>query len=356
MSARNWIKVWMIIWITLFSMIVFLNYYVDSYSILWKKYSKIHGEPNQNFIKIDFLLHEKHNFDSFIFGSSRVGFITPNGIDGGKYYNMTYSEGLPLEHLENIKLLLEHGIPIKNILIGIDDFSYEVDPKEHLVQPMRLLHYKSKFTNMNKFSFYMYYFFKLPSKFDMLKLINKLFFDKKSLNIELDLRHTGLPVIPKEIDENIEKNYESHMKNKRFFNPTYYRGNRIKETIEDIKEIVYLSKKYKFNLVLFFNPIHKTTYLDTDFENMQLFKYELSKFSKFYDFSGLNTITTNNYYFYETSHYRYITGDLIKSRIFNNTSKNVPKDFGTLVTNDNILEHLKNLEKQIALFETNSSN
>ena len=51
-------------------------------------------------------MNNKKKYDSFIFGSSRVGKINPLKIENGKYYNMTYSEGLPREHYQNIKFLI----------------------------------------------------------------------------------------------------------------------------------------------------------------------------------------------------------------------------------------------------------
>ena len=58
-------------------------------------------------------------------------------IPGGDYYNMNYSEGLPGEHLDDIKVLLEKKIPIRNIVIGLDNFSYIMRPDDHRGQIMR---------------------------------------------------------------------------------------------------------------------------------------------------------------------------------------------------------------------------
>lgn len=37
------------------------------------------------------------------------------------YYNMSYPHGVPQEWLEDLKLLLAHGVTIKQVLIGLDD-------------------------------------------------------------------------------------------------------------------------------------------------------------------------------------------------------------------------------------------
>lgn len=347
MISKKWLSIWFVIVLIMILIISAINFYIDSYAIFKKNFNTLYQEPNQSYIKMNFLLNKQHLFDSFIFGSSRVGHINPNGIKNGNYYNMTYSEGLPFEHLENIKLLIKKKIAIKNIIIAIDDFSYEVDPKKHLGEPMRLLHYETDYNNMTRMEFYIYYLLKIPSVIDIARLVKEVLFKKIYPTYRYDIYNTGLPITPKVKEEYIEKFREIHIKDKKFMKPTHYEGQRITETINTIKELVQLSKNYKFNLILFINPIHKTTYLDTDFKNFQKFKKKLSNIYSYYDFSGLNTVTKDNYYYYETSHYRNNVGELIKAKIFNNESITIPDDFGVFVTNESIEQHLVNLKEEV---------
>ena len=78
---------------------------------------------------------------------------------------------------------------------------------------------------------------------------------------------------------------------------------------------------------------------------------EISNITDFYDFSGYNTITLNNCNYYEESHYRPLVGEIIASRIFNDKTVKVPKDFGILVTKENINQHLIDLKKQIINYD-----
>ena len=98
--------------------------------------------------------------------------------------------------------------------------------------------------------------------------------------------------------------------------------------------------------MLFINPVHKNVFLDcgVDFDR---FKRALSHLSGFYDFSGLNSVTTDNFNYYETSHYRPKVGDLVIARIFNQRNIKVPEDFGQWVTAENIDLHLKTLRQQV---------
>ena len=124
-------------------------------------------------------------------------------------------------------------------------------------------------------------------------------------------------------------------------------GNHLKEAIEDLREIVRLAEAHQVRLVLFINPLHKNVFLESgvDFDR---YKRDLSHLSGFYDFSGLNSDTTDNLNYYETSHYRPKVGDLVIARIFNQRNINVPGDFGQWVTAENIDLHLETLRQQVA--------
>lgn len=98
------------------------------------------NEPNQSFAKMVFLKDHPRKYDTYIFGSSRVGKIPNELLADQKIYNLTYSEGLPAEHLKNITFLLKNKVQIKTLLIGLDEFSYQIDPQKHLSQLLRVPH------------------------------------------------------------------------------------------------------------------------------------------------------------------------------------------------------------------------
>ena len=60
-------------------------------------------EPNKNYIKMRHVIKNPDLYDSLLFGSSRVGFLDVERMNDGTYYDMMYSEGLPAEHLQNLK-------------------------------------------------------------------------------------------------------------------------------------------------------------------------------------------------------------------------------------------------------------
>ena len=74
-------------------------------------------------------------------------------------------------------------------------------------------------------------------------------------------------------------------------------------------------------------------------------KRELVKIIAVWDFSGYNSINTEpinndmkNYI--DASHYRKEVGDLVLNRLLDYQTEKIPKDFGVMITSENIEFHL----------------
>jgi hypothetical protein len=324
-----------------------LNFTVDPYGLLRKDFSYQFIEPNKNFIKIRFIAQNPDRYDAFVFGSSRANSIDVRKIQGYKGYNVHYNGGLPRDHLYNLRYLLKKGVKIRLILIGLDDFSSRDDPTPHLNQPLRYPY--PPVLNLHPFPFYLRYFFSFHDWKIMQEIwsgYEKKLFKKAGENPVLyDLNDTGQSYFYQE-DRQIEANPEKHRNDPKFLRRVIPSGNRLKEVMEDLREIVRLAEAHQVRLVLFIHPLHKNIFLDSgaDFER---FKRALSNLSGFYDFSGLNSITTDNFNYYETSHYRRHVGDLVIARIFDDRAIKVPEDFGQWVTAENIDLHLESLRRQL---------
>jgi hypothetical protein len=313
-----------------------VNYVLDPFGLFKKDFRQQKRAPMERFIKMKHVISNPTKYDSFLFGSSRAGKIDVGRIPEGRYYNFNYAEGVPGEFLKDIQILLRKNVKIKNILIGLDDFSYKVDPASHLDTTVRLP-YGSTVENIRV---YMVSLLRIPK----LSWIRE-FFDHGPLKVFYDIHETGM-VLHKEEDLRIERNRETHVNDKKFKQPLHYEGDRIADTIREIEKIKDICGSHNIKIVFFINPIHRTTYLDCDFEQFDRFKRALVRITEYYDFSGLNCITIDNYCYYETSHYRYFVADMIIARIYNDTSLSVPEDFGVLVTQGNIENHLQNLKQR----------
>ncbi len=315
-------KIWLIYSIIIIIIGLCINtvfmYWSDTYSVEHTKRINFYTEPNANVLKVSYILENKHKYDSFIFGSSRISAINPLKINNGNYYNMTYSEGIPHEHLLNIKLFLNSGVKIKNLLIGLDEFSYKVSFDKHQSQGLTKSHYLA--TNTNKFTYMKDYFFRFPLSEDRNSIMKKIKNNQQYLYY--NIYEQEAQYINKKI---IISDYNSikHLNSEVFKKPIFYTGNLMNETIKDIKDIKDICNKYKIHCKFFINPIHKTTYKYLDKKQFNLFKTNLRNIISYYDFSLLNDIMNNNFYWNDTSHYRDIIGDLMINRIYSNKSNDV---------------------------------
>jgi len=133
------------------------NFILDPYGVLRGNMDKQMFEPNLRYLKMKYVLNHPHKYNSFLFGSSRVAKIDPRLItDHNNWYNFYYAEGLPVEHLKNIKTLLDNDIEVNRVLIGLDNISYLIDPERNK-SVLNRKHYENRFTP------YVNYMFLWPS-------------------------------------------------------------------------------------------------------------------------------------------------------------------------------------------------
>jgi hypothetical protein len=300
--------------------------WTDTYSIIHTNRNLYPSEPNRNFLKVEYILAHPKQYDSFIFGSSKVGSINPNSITDGHYYNMTYSKGIPHEHLLNIRLFLRSGIKIKHLLIGLEELSYQDPfiPRQH--QGITKAHPMA--TSTTWLEYYLFYFFRFPDKLDRSKFIDKLSHNEQKFPMDvLDQKefYTYLSLTYK----NRKINKTAYINDPKFLIPASYHGNELKDTLNDIKEIVAICKQNHIDVKFFINPIHNTTYNATDKALFSKFKHSLATLTDYYDFSGPNSITGNNLFWLDTTHFDIQIGDYILQSLYH--YGNPPKDFGEYV-------------------------
>lgn len=125
---------------------------------------------------------------------------------------------------------------------------------------------------------------------------------------------------------------------------------KLSETyLADFKKFVETCKERGISLKVFISPAHAT---DNEairatghWSTLEKWKREIVKIIPVWDFSGYNSITSEpikegmkNYA--DSSHYRENIGNLMLNRVLNYQSNTVPKDFGILITPENIESHL----------------
>lgn len=306
------------------------NVWNDTSGLFNTDFSMPRPEPSQHFIKMRYLIGNPDKYDAYCFGSSRVGNIDLKKIpDGHRYYNMTYAEGVPAEWRDDLKLLLQHHVTIRKVLIGLDDFSFRLDPASH-AKDLLFMPYRE-----NNIKSYLAVLFRTPSKpyrwgdpDDPDMYHNSLY----------DIYDSGRPLHDAP-DRHIEADPDAHRREiaSRIAGINYLplrEGNvfpyRIPQALEEIQEIKSFCDENGIELIVFISPVEHGEYIATTEERFDEFRNGLAEITDYYDFSGLNRITTDDYYYYELSHYRPIVGDKIIHRIFG-LPKDSRTDFGTYV-------------------------
>ena len=233
---------------------------VDPYNVFhWRQIRDNGVEPNSNYIKMEYILHNPDKFDSFLFGSSRTGFVNVDRIPEGKWYNMSYSEGLPAEHLENLQTMIEHGIIPKNVMIGVDNISCFVNPELHQNQ-----FYRIPYPRNNKLGFYANYF---SIKGVILSLDVILNYEPEDADYVEHYYKNGCTVR----DPSLGGTWDGDTP----YWDDYY-TDRISYAIEDMKQIAALCEEYDINLIVFTNPLFYRTYQESEFYGYESFLLWLS--------------------------------------------------------------------------------
>ncbi len=345
-NSKKWIKISTTTALIGFSLLMLTNYIVDPFNVFQSKILKHDFQINQRYIKIEYLEKNKEKYNGYMIGSSRIGTTNPKVVEhyipGAKIYNMTLNGANLYSNLMHIRYMIKAKYPIKTLYMQLDGINmsyYGSDESNYLGR----MHPYVKDESLALFYFdYLSGFFPLNIKKKIAQNFNYTF------NVTYDLQ-TGIWANPV-AEEKIAKNCEEYVKNQKSFhrhNRPVLKYTTRKETIHALKEIVSLCKANNIKLYTFMVP-HNKILMDTFvIKDYLAYLKDIANITNFYDFSGYNSITTNNCNYYERSHYRPFIGKLIAARIFNDKTVNIPNDFGQLVTKENITEHLQMLKENI---------
>lgn len=308
---------------------------IDPYNVFHWKSARDNGvEPNKNYVKTQYVLHHPEQYDTFIFGNSRVGSIDASKI-GNTCYNMYYSEGLPAEHYENLKAFVAAGVDVKTVYLGIDDVSCFVDPAIHddqlIRRPFRaeepgivfLADYLDPSVALQSLETIANYTGEEPGFRERLYSTGNYYLD------------TDLTAESLELEE--WPNYFAW----------YGEG-----AIEDIRELKNFCDTNEIELIVFVNPEYERRFDEAVEQGYLDFLKELAGFTGYYCFCGYNDITTDMANFHDISHYRQNVGDLMiqvmRGEDGGKTLQSLQaQGFGRYVTVANaeeVIENLKGME------------
>lgn len=317
------------------------NVLLDPYNVFHATKLVNNGvEPNKNYIKMKNVLEHPDKFDSFLFGSSRVGFIDVTRMNDGTYYDMMYSEGVPSEHYDNLKTMIEHGIIPKNVVLGVDDITFFVDGSFH-----KDILYRKPFPwdgdALDKAGFFMKYL-------DLITTVKSIETIRDHDAWDTGFSERILNVGTENLD--IESQFDE-ANNKPYWADYYYpRG---EEALAEIQQIIDLCAEHDIKLTVFTNPIFGQTYTKAIENGYLTFLDGLADITDYYNFSGYSSVTMDTSNYYENSHYTRVVGDKMIDFMFygEDNPELRSQGFGYYVTKENKKEFLDILNAQAVNFD-----
>lgn len=348
MSFQQYLKRFIFLSILWISIIPLSNWIIDPYGIFETHFLKYSFQQNERFIKIEHLKKEHPHFNGYIFGSSRIGVLTPallnKYIDGASFYNMYGSGANQWDTLKHLEYMLRNKYTIKNIYLQVD-LEPAFGPSNK-----NLLKIHPEVVNESLIQFYLHNLVLFPYS-DLKKTIKNNF---KANNTALYNWTDGSYSRPR-LEREIEENHSKYINTVSDFHKTSLRKKafskqdreQIDQNIAAILKIIRLSEDNDFKLFLFTSPLNQHK-LDTI--NIDMYLYYLSKLAKitnFWDFGGYNKITTDDKLYYEASHYRPLVNKMIAESIFKGNQENKTNGFGVYVHSKNINNHLSNIQHQM---------
>lgn len=330
--------------------IVLSALYFDTFNVFhWQHIRFTSAEPNKNFVKTQYVIHNPKKFNSFIFGSSRVGSIPPDALpkesDGVslRWYNMTHSEGIPAEHLMTIRTFLANEVDIDMILLGFDNIAMYASVAQHERQLIRM---PFQVYEESPLRFYMPYLINITAP-SIIKEVSRYNAAQKEDEAE---HFYGFGVLSENLDFSLTENPQME----RYVSNHDGKGFTQKDACKDIAAIVELCRENGIALVLFTNPLYETTYRDAAENGYFDFLRSVAQKCEFYNFSALNNYTTNPQYYYEWSHYRPALGLLVEKVLFGTDEEreSIRHDasdtlWGARVNTGNVEEIIAHLQGQI---------
>lgn len=340
-SYRKWFYITLLLILLPLMGMAGFNYYIDP---LW---SFFHSNSH-NCIQLSFDERQQKtnqvsfgpfDYDTLLLGSSRVTYINQHDFPGLKAYNYAVSQMDLKDYYDFIEhAKARHGGEFKCIILGLDFYATNRNMKNDAYPASYYINKSQEFA----------YRYKTLLSRDVFKFAWK--------NYKASAR--GIP-----LDYAYDRN---NVKTLTTASPRVKAG-KIKANLDNYHKAVYANYEYKdvraiMEKIKRANP-HTRFIVFTTPEAWPLFKVmaddglfpyyqhwlqdNVEVFGSIYNFDYPNTITTNLDNYYDASHIYPRVGTLLAHRLVNYPDPNVPADFGTLVTRDNLAQHLDMIKERI---------
>jgi len=340
-KSQSWILRFFLIPSSIIAILFVVNFIIDPYSMTGYNLLKI---PNK-FARDDRVekvakLKTEAAYDTIILGSSRVYGTNPLMVSrylGGSSFNAGVGTARVEDHLGIILLLKRLDKLPKNIIIGLDFYSFneELSANSYFIKNQDLNFISNMPSNTN----YIANFLSVDALRASIKTLENFLGNDKS-EPRFD-EHGAAHHASKDFSYHIRPGSEKSVyteadivKALRFIKTLEYKKMNMKR-FEYLKEIILTCKENDSNLYFFLTPLQGEllSKIEADKHLMKMlksWKTEIGKITPYYDFLLHNEIIDNPEYFNNLTHMNVVTGNLIYARIFDDHNLSLPENFGVL--------------------------
>ena len=295
-------------------------------------------EPNTRYLKIEYL--KKHEFRGFILGTSRV-----NGYDveaatqltGVPFYNLTADSETPYGMYHKIQWLFERQA-VSQIILALDFDEFDQPLKRGEMDLPSQEH--PEISKTSRFLFYWKYLWVHP-RHHVINIYGNILKKDTWYKYDPATGHYRFPLFDQMMAKSPEKYIEE-----RFQANTRGGTNRIRPNPAHflyLRKVIDLARDHGVDVKVFINPTNHRKFRRFDTRAYTEWLADVVHIAgQVWDFSGLNSVTTNDRLYYEESHFIFRVGALALKRVFDPENPDLRKypDFGVLVTPENLGERI----------------
>jgi hypothetical protein len=307
-----------ITYISIFIMLVVMttvsvNYIIDPYSIFGTRFFPNFGNPQERYLKIEYL-KKNPNFNTFLIGSSLIGTVRTEDVDrnipGANSYNLTLSQAHPQDIEKHTEWLLVNIPKLTHVIIELDW------PAEYGVRNpgyAMLVQDHPDISGRSKFGFLFDYLPAINAAALSLKIERNSTDFQNILQYNMSKGYWSRPYL----DTAIETDCNKYVANQGSFSQKNNQPKKlnsaalISDTLTSIERTKRLLEKKNVKLTLLLTPLNHVLLDTIDISDYEKFITELVKITDFYNFMYYNSLTKNDCNFYESYHYRPLVGELL---------------------------------------------
>ena len=343
MKAKRWINLFLLFSFLTILFIGSINYIIDP---LWtfkhsNKFNNTQDGFDERQQKSNFIFNNGlKDFNGILLGSSRSTFINQNSFRNMKIYNYALNAMKPNEYKDYINFAKKSkDKDFEYIIIGLDFFGTNLLTEAKIEKPQYYI-------NTAQSSFYKYKMLlslsTLKKSFKNIKnslFGEKLFYDRNNIKYQSVVSES----------ERIKRFSMNMISQPSNFNGAKYIYNN--EYINILKELKNENPNTKF--IIFTSAITSDLLVSILKDEKRINEYErwlketLEVFTEINHFMTINSITTNLNNYPDADHAYPNIVSLIAKKLSEKNSDDIPKDFGILLTKENIDNYIEGLKVEI---------